>query len=1057
MRNRIIHFFLNTPVAVLVLVALVLVGGWISFSNLTVEAFPDPTDPQVNVITLYEGQSSEEVERRVSLPLERALNGTPNMVVLRSANLFGLSFITLTFDDKVDILSARQQVMERLSGVTLPDGVQPSLGPLATPIGEVYRYTIEGADPMTLRTLEDWVIEPHIRQVQGVADVTGFGGFVREVHVVPRPQDMAAQGITLDDIFTALKGASSNATGGYVERGQETFVIRSLGTFQQETDLDSIRVGYHDDVPVLLRTVADVQRGFAPRQGVVSSDHNQDAVLGIILMRRGGNPSVVLQGVRDMVKHLNEQILPCTERATDGTCLKKVQVVPFYDRTDLVHTTLHTVGHNMLEGALLVTLVIFVFMLSIRASLVVALVIPFALASSFIYLYLRGMSANLLSMGSIDFGIIVDGAVILVEYLYHRIGQNPPKDHETLRDRVFQSTCDVAKPTMVSVLIITAAYVPIFTLQRVEGRIFGPMANALVSALIGAFVAAFLAVPLLTFLSLKSVKKPLKESPLVRAFRAIYTPALRGTMRNPLFVVVIAVGALIATGKLLPNLGSEFLPELNEGALWATFELPLNASITEGRRMTPKILDILKKTPEVTATLSQLGRPEDGTDWKLPSNIEVFIRLKPPDQWRPQMKTLTDIIAEMSKNLEALPGLEINFSQPIRDNVEENISGQKGKVSLKIYGEDLDKMFLDAEKAEQAIEKVPGAADVGIVKAGEIPQVAVKIRRDALARFNLDLNDVQNYIETAMGGHVASDYWDGEKKFDVTVRLPSATREDVGAIRRLQVPLKDGTLVPLSALADVNMSIGRAAITRENGRRYIGVRMNVRNRDLGSFVAEAQKAVATAIPSCKNDAEVRNAAIACLPDGYETTWGGEFENQQRAMKRLAVVVPLTLVITFVLLFTAFGTIWESLLILCNAPFALIGGVVALAVAHMTLSVAAAVGFITLIGQSTLEGVLVVSAIKNRIRAGQDIYHATVSGAQERMRPVIMTAMLASLGMLPAALSHAIGSETQRPIAVVVVGGTITAALLSLIWLPLTYYWITRVRLRLLGPKALPKK
>jgi len=1020
MLEKLLQFSLTNRLFSFVLAAVLGAWGYYAFKNLTIEAFPDPTDTQVQVITLFPGQPTEEVERRVSLPLERALNGTPGLSRLRSISLFGLSFVTLTFEDGVEPLSVRQQTVERMADAELPEGVRPSLGPMATPIGEVYRYTLAGkdADPMTLRTLQDWVVRPRLLQAPGVADVVSYGGLVREVHVQPEPTRMAALGVGLSDISSALEKASANATGGYVERGSEMFVIRSLGIFNGLDDVKRVRVGFHAGVPVTVKDVAQVSDGYQPRQGVVTRGHDEDAVEGIVLMRRGQNPSVVLAGLRDKLKELNDRMLP-----------PGVKVSAFYDRSDLVGTTLKTVFHNLAEGAVLVVLVLLAFTLSWRAALIVAAVIPLSLAASFAYLHTRGMSANLLSMGAVDFGIIVDGAVILVEHLFHKLSHRAGEEPESFVETVFQTAREVARPTLFSLLIIIAAYLPIFSLQRVEGRIFSPLANTVVSALIGALLMTFTLVPVLCFFALRK-PKPMRDSPLLVWAQRAFDPSLRFAMNNVAVVLIAATGALAATGILVPRLGSEFLPALNEGALYVTFTLPGNMSLSEGRKLTPRLKELLSRTPEVTEMLSQLGRPEDGTDATLPSNLEVFVKLKPLDQWRPAVRDLDALIAEMAKNLSEVPGIDYNFSQPIRDNVAENISGQFGQIALKIYGEDLEELQHAAEKADLALSKIPGAADVGVVKSGETPQLAVHIDRAALARFDLDLGDVQNYVETAMGGHVASEIWDGERRFDVTVRLPPSSRADLGAISRIMLPLKEGSLIPLSALADVNMGTGRAAITRENGRRYIGVRMNVRNRDLGSFVAEAQRKV--------ND-EVK------LPQGYQMTWGGEFENQERAMQRLKLVIPLALTITFLLLFSAFGSVFDALLILLNVPFALIGGVVALAFAGMPLSVSAAVGFIALLGQAVLNGVLVVAAIRARLTAGEPLYEAVFAGTRERLRAVLVTALLASLGLLPAALSHAIGSETQRPIAVVVVGGTLSAALLTLIGLPVSFYLASRIR------------
>jgi heavy metal efflux system protein len=1038
MLDKILQFSLANRLAAFLLAVVIGCWGYYAYAGLTVEAFPDPTDTQVQVITLFPGQPTEEVERRVSVPLERSLNGAPGLMRLRSISLFGLSFVTLTFDDATDAYRARQQVSERITDADLPEGVKPTLGPLATPIGEVYRYTLDSksSDPMTLRTLQDWTVRPQLLQVPGVADVISYGGLIREVHVQPDPTKMAALGVGLVDVLTALQKASANATGGYVERGSEMFVIRSLGIFRSNGDIESVRVGSHEGVPVTVKDVCTVTEGYTPRQGIATRDASEDVVEGIVLMRRGENPTNVLTGLAKRIQDLNERILP-----------KGVAITAFYDRSELVHTTLKTVFHNLIEGAVLVTLVLFVFMLSLRASLIVAIVIPLSLAASFIYLSVRGMSANLLSMGAVDFGIIVDGAVILVEHLFHKLSPEPghvapPVDDATLSARIFQASREVARPTLFSLLIIIAAYLPIFSLQRVEGRIFSPLANTVVSALVGALLVSFTLVPVLCLYALRR-PKPHRDSPILVWARRAYEPSVTFAMKNPAIVMILAAGSLLAAIVLMPRLGTEFLPELNEGALYVTFALPGNTAITEGRKLTPRIKELLERTPEVTCLQSQLGRPEDGTDPKLPNNLEIFVKLRPLDGWRGQMHTLDDLIAEMTANLQEIPGLEFNFSQPIRDNVAENISGQQGQIALKIYGDDLEKLQDTALKSKLIIAGVPGAADVGLVKSGDMPQLGVKLDRGALARYDLDLGDVQDYIETAMGGHVASEIWDGEKRFDVTVRYPPSSREDAQSIRRVMIPLKDGSLIPLSAVAEVKMGTGRAAITREGGRRYVGVRMNVRNRDLGSFVKDAQE-------------KVRD--VISLPPGYEITWGGEFENQQRAMARLSLVIPLALLITFLLLFSAFGSLFDATLILVNVPFALIGGVFGLAAVKMTLSVSAAVGFIALLGQAVLNGVLVVAAIRGRLDAGQELLGAVVDGAKDRLRAVLMTALLASLGLLPAAMSHAIGSETQRPIAIVVVGGTISAAVLTLIVLPVTYYFacVFRERLARRGePEALP--
>ena len=1030
MLDALLESSLRTRLVVMIAAMVFAIGGYYAYQHLTIEAFPDPTDTQVQIISIYPGQPAEEVERRVSIPLERALNGVPGTIRQRSISLFGLSLVTLTFEDGVDVMQARQQITERIPDANLPPGVSPNLGPLATPIGEVYRYTLDAAtgDPMTLRTLQDWTVRPALLRVPGVADVVSYGGLVEEIHVEPNPVKMAARAVVLDDIFNALQHASANASGGLVQRGEQGFVIRSLGTFRSIEDIGEVRCGFHGNVPVMIKDVAMIQLGYQPRQGVVTRDGNLDAVQGIVLMRKGQNPSAVLGELRKTVEQLQKHALPVG-----------VTIHPFYDRTDLVETTLDTVFHNLGEGAFLVSLVLFVFLLSLRASLIVTLVIPLSLAASFLYLHARGMSANLLSMGAVDFGIIVDGAVILVEHVFeHAAG--PGYDQLTVSqriDKIFHIARQVARPTLYSLLIIIAAYLPIFALQRVEGRIFAPMAHTVASALVGAMLVSFTLVPVLCFFALRR-HKAVRISPILKIARRLHDPVLMGAMKNPIAVAIITVGLLIGGIELAPRLGSEFLPELNEGSIYVTFTLPPTTSLDEGRKLTPQIIALLKKhVPEVTETLSQLGRPEDGTDAKLFNNLEVFIKLKPMKEWREGLHSLDDIVAIMTNDVRAIPGIESDFSQPIRDNVNENNRGQQGQVAVKIYGDDIQQLRQLAEASENVIEKVPGVADPGIVKASEEPVISITPNRNALARWNLDLGSLQSYIETALSGHAASELWEGEKRFDVTVRFPIAARQDLNSIRELRVPLADGMVIPVSAVGTVGMVKGPAAITRENGKRYIGIRMNVRNRDLGSFIADARGQV---------EAKVK------LPVGYDMTWGGEFENQQRAMARLALVLPLSLVLTFFLLFSAFGSVWDATIIMVNLPVALLGGLAGLALAGMTLSVSAAVGFIALLGQAVLNGVLVISAIRARRDAGQDLWTATIEGTRERLRAVLMTAMLASLGLLPAAMSHAIGSETQRPIAMVVVSGTLSAALLTLIILPVTYYWAGALRDRFFPPK-----
>jgi cobalt-zinc-cadmium resistance protein CzcA len=698
-----------------------------------------------------------------------------------------------------------------------------------------------------------------------------------------------------------------------------------------------------------------------------------------------------------------------------------VQVQPFYDRTDLVDITLKTVGRNLVEGALLVVLVLFAFLLDLKAALVVATLIPLSLLSSFIYLKARGMSANLLSMGAVDFGIIVDGGVVIVEAILRELSTETSGD-DGPEQRIQRAARRVVRPTVFSLLIIIAAYFPIFMLERVEGRMFAPMSNTVVAALAGALLFSVTLVPVLMALLYRK-RSVHRESPVLKLADRAYAPVLAFALRRPVVILSVALASLVAAVLTFRGLGSEFLPELNEGGLYLTFTLPQNISLSEGRKIVPHLTEAITRAPEVDSVLSQLGRPEDGTDATLTNNLEFFVKLKPSDQWPPGSKTLDDVIDKVQASLDQIPGLEVNFSQPIRDNVNENISGQFGQIAVKIYGEDLEALQEHAERVKRAIAKVPGVADLGIVKSGEMPQIRVRPNRAMLARHGMSVGDFQHVFQTALGGRPVSALWEGEWRFDVVMRLPLGARDDLEKIRKLRVPVEGGVLVPLDALAAVTTATGRACINRENGRRYVGVRMNARGRDLGGFVDEARALVDKEAP---------------LPPGMQIEWGGEFESKERAMHRLLVVLPVALLLTLLFLFKAFDSFPLAVLTLLTVPFGLMGGVFGLALAGMPLSVAAAVGFIALIGQASLNGVLVMTAVAERHRAGAALDEAISGGCRARLRPVLMTALLAALGLVPAALSKAMGAETQRPIAVVIVAGTLSACALALLVLPVSY-------------------
>lgn len=1014
MFDRIVGACLQARLAVIVATALIVVWGVYAFDGLTIEAFPDPTDTQVQVITSNRGQPAEEMERQISMPIERAVNGMPGLARTRSINIFGLSFVTLTFRDGIDVYFARAQTAERLRLVDLPEGVVAQLGSVSTPIGEIYRYTLgsETRDPLELRTLQDWVVRPALLQVDGVADVVSYGGLEKEIEVHPDPVAMAAKRVTMADIEGALRKASINASGGVLERGAEQFVIRSEGLFHDVSEISRVSIASRGGTPIFLSEIASVSLGWQPRQGVVGRADNHDAVEGIVLMRRGENPSRVLKLVGAKVKELNEHVLP-----------KGTNVSVFYDRTELVGATLETVGRNLLEGALLVTLVLFVFLLDIRAALIVAALIPLSLLSAFVYLHTRGMSANLLSMGTVDFGIIVDGAVVIVDAIVHRMqGRRPEESGQVAAGRIRLAVSDVARPTVFALLIIIAAYLPIFLLERVEGRIFAPMAHTVVAALVGSLVFSITLVPVLATFAYGKHRVH-RDSPVLVAATRAYIPLLRASLRRPWLVIGAAVLSLGLAAEILATRGSEFLPELNEGALYLTFTLPSSTALNEGRRVEPILSEIIDRFPQVESRMSQLGRPEDGTDPTLPNNLEFFVKLRPMKDWPRSTPTLEALMDQMNVAMTAIPGIDVNFSQPIRDNVNENMAGQYGQVALKIFSSNMDDLQQAANEAKAALQTVPGVADLGIVKSGEAPQVQVRPQREMLGRFNLSMYEVQSFLATALGGRTVANLWEGARVFDVVLRLPSSTRETTLQLQGLRIPTQSGALVPLPSVAEVNLGHGRAAINRENGQRYVGLRMNVRSRDLGSFVDDARRAVLQKVTH---------------KPGMTMYWGGEFESKERAMARLRVVVPVALVITFGLLFNAFRKLSLAGLVLLNVPFALVGGAVGLWVMDMPVSIAAAVGFIALVGQAALNGVLVLSAIEEQRSAGLPIDLAIQVGATNRLRAVLMTAALAALGLVPAALSHAMGAEMQRPMAVVIVGGTVSAAVLTLLVLPAMY-------------------
>jgi len=1010
--KRLIHYALHQPLFIVLGTVLFALAGIIAFNNLSVEAFPDVTDTQVTVIALYPGRAAEEVERQVTLPIEVALSGLPNSIRVFSHTQFGLSFTVVTYDDKADVLAVRAQVNERLRGVDLPAGVDANIAPNATPVGEIMRYRVrgDGINTTDLRTVEDWVIERALRQVPGVADVVAMGGAIKQYEVQPDLDKLRATKLTFQNLLDALGRGNSNAGGSYVAQGAQQYAIRGIGLLRSSDDIGRIVVSARNGTPILVRDVAQVKVGAVPRLGVVGQDGDDDIVTGIVVMRKGENPSVVLKGVKDKIAELNARGLP-----------KGIQVVPFYDRTWLMAKTLSTVFRNLVEGALLVSLVLYLFLSNLRASLAVVVVIPLALLATFLGLKIMGVPANLLSLGAMDFGIIVDGAVIVIENIMHRLAERGEgMNDKDRREVIVDAANEVGRPTLFSMLIIIAAHIPIFALQRHEGRIFQPMALSVTTALVGSLIFSLTLVPLLAYWMLRK-KLPHHDNRLVAACKHFYEPVLAWALVKRKTVTGIALGVFALAMVAASQLGSEFLPELNEGTIWVNLRLPASVSTEEASRIMRTVRKALLTVPEVRTAVSKAGQPEDGTDPKTISMGEIFVDIKPQEEWRKGL-TREQLIDAMDKAVSAIPGMEPSFSQPIRDNVLESISQIDGQIVIKVAGDDLVELRKVTQEIEHEIKQVRGVFRAEIDRLGELPQLVIDIDRDRAARLGLNVQDIQDVIEAALAGKSATQIWEGERKFAVAVRLPE-NRRVLAALPQTLIPTPDGGYAQLGSVATIRETSGAMNIAREAGRRTMAVGIFIKDRDMGSVVADMKGRIA------------RNVK---LPESYTVGWSGEFENQERAMKRLSVVVPISLLLIFVLLFDAFKSFRMAGLILMNVPLALIGGFVALWVFDIPLSVSAAIGFIALSGQAVLNGVVMLSVFQQLQNAGHSVVDAVKLGSMQRLRTVLMTAMLAALGLLPMALSHEIGSETQRPLAIVVIGGLITATLLTLVVLPALY-------------------
>ena len=1005
-------------VFVLAAVGLLIIAGWQAIENIPIVAFPDVQDVQVQIVTQALGQAPEEVERSITLPIEREMSGVPRMTQLRSVSITGLSVITLTFSDRTDDYFARHQVLEKLLNVTLPPGVQPSLAPLTNAVGEVYRYVLDAPKempPNEVRALQDWVIRPAMRQVPGVADVVGFGGTVKEYQVHINPFLLRKFNVTLDQVAQAIGNNSSNDGGGILNRGDEALVVRSVGLFKTTSDIARVVITAKDGKTVLVGDVGEVAIGDRPRSGIVAFNNSDNVVQGIVQMTKGQNAYKVVNALKIRIDELAPKLPP------------GVKIVPYYDRTDLVHHAVRTVSENLIVGALLVIAILILFLRNWYAALAVAVIIPLAMLVAFILLDYGGVSANLISLGAVDFGIIIDSAVVLIEALMVKLALakvDALPQHQTYgwRLHLIKQTCiEMGHPILFSKAIIILAFLPIFTFQRVEGKIFTPVALTLTFALLGAIILTLTLLPTLLSYAVNNKDLSEKHSGWMHKLQEHYRRLLLWARNRRKSIVAVSTGMLAFTMMLVPLLGSEFLPKLDEGNIWLTITLPPATALDKTKEIERQVRAILKSYPEVHNVVTQVGRPDDGTDPKGPNNLEILADLNPHDTWHFDDKEA--LIADMTKKIRTIPGVPMNFSQVIQDNVEEALSGVKGEISVKIFGPDLEILEDKSEQVAEILTGIRGAADVAAIKVGGQTELNITLDRNRMARYGINVNDVNNTVKIAMAGSTVNIFYEDSRRFDVTLRLDKPYRDAVDDLADLPISLSTGGTLPLGSIADITVRQGAARIGRESGGRLVAVKANLLGRDQGSFVAEAMEKV--------------NAQVK-LPPGYSMTWGGQFENQQRAIKRLKVIVPLSGLMIFILLFWAFSSMRKALLVILMVPFTLIGGIAGLGLAGLHLSVSAAVGFIAVAGISVQNGVIMVEQFMEGLRSGKEMHESVLEGAVARLRPILMTALMAGIGLLPAALSHGIGSETQRPFAVVIVGGIISATLFTLLLLPLLF-------------------
>jgi len=1032
MIRRVVDFALNNRLLVLAMALILFAGGIVSFERLPIEAYPDVADNYVEIITQWPGISAEQIEQQVTIPLEITMNGIPHVVHLRSFSLFGLSDLKLIFDDESDNDWNRERVLERLTQVTLPPGVVPQMGTDWSPVGQIYFFTLHSTnpayDPMELKSIEDWVVEKNFKAVPDIVDVASFGGPTREYQVRVDPNKLVAYGLSLAQVEQQLTNNNVNAGGSFIQEGLQQINVRSVGLVDRAQDIERTVILTKNGTPLRVKDIAVVSQGPKIRLGQFARARhredgrivdNDDVISGIVLLRKGAAAETGLQGIHKKVEELNNHILP-----------PGVKIVPFIDRSDLVHFTTHTVLHNLTEGMILVSVILLLFLGNVRGALIVAATIPFSLLFASICLDLRHIPANLLSLGALDFGMVVDGAVVMVENIVRHMGFK--NGTATPTERISEASHEVQRPVFYAIAIIITAYLPIFTLQRVEGRLFHPMAWTVAFALLGALLFSILIAPVLASYAFAKGAREWRN-PVMDLLTERYSYAVRWAIRHR--VITVGVCLLLAgVGNYLAFsgiIGSEFLPHLDEGALWVRGTLAPSTGPDEGIRVANQARIMLCSFPEVPQCTSQVGRPDDGTDTTGFFNTEFFVDLKPKEQWRPVFhENKNELIAAMQRELDRIPGVVWGFSQPIEDNMEEAVSGVKGALATKIYGNDLKVLEEKSDEIVNIMRRINGIEDLGVFRVLGQPSLNVTVDRDAAARYQINVADVQDAVQTAVGGTALSQVLKGEARYDLVMRYLPQYRDTQEAIGKIRLLSPSGERVSLAQLCKIRVTDEASEVYREGNRRYVAIKYSVRGRDLGSTVEEAIKRV--------------NEQVK-LPVGYSLDWEGEYESQKRANERLLIVLPITILIIFIILYTMFKSFKWALLILVNIAIAPIGGLLALLMTGTNFSVSSGVGFLALFGVSVQTGVIMLEYI-NQLRVRRyTVEDAAVEGAVLRLRPIMMTMLVATLGLLPAALSHAIGSDSQRPFAIVIVGGLIAALIMSVFLLPTLYVWIASDR------------